>query len=141
MSKIQITTSGSVAWKEHKRRRALTSVVKSFILEDVSKPNVVCVDSRHSVVVVAFNDDADVGVGRKDGPKSNGNVQISQSCLPSPALRLSHGCEPSASYLYYRRFVRRTNVGVDVERRSYELQDVSLWIQDESDDSELEGWQ
>ena len=144
MSKIQITTSGSVAWKEHKRRRALTSIVKSFILEEVDKPNVVCVDSRHSFVIVA--PDADVGGGGNDGAKARRDVQVDQGDLPNPALRSSHGCEPSASHHYYQRFARQPNVGVGVgvgvgaDRRSYELQDVSLWIQEESEDSDLEGW-
>ena len=146
MSKIQITTSGSVAWKEHKRRRALTSIVKSFILEEVDKPNVVCVDSRHSFVVVAPDAAAaDVGGGGNDGAKARRDVQVDQGDLPNPALRSSHGCEPSASHHYYQRFARQPNVGVGVgdgvgaDRRSYELQDVSLWIQEESEDSDLEG--
>ena len=143
MSKIQITTSGSLAWKEHKRRRALTSIVKSFILEEVDKPNVVCVDSRHSFVIVAPDAAAVVG-GGNDGAKARRDVQVDQGDLPNPALRSSHGCEPSASYHYYRRFARRPNVGVGVgvgaPHHSYELQDVSLWIQEESEDSDLEGW-
>ena len=148
MSKIQITTSGSVAWKEHKRRRALTSIVKSFILEEVDKPNVVCVDSRHSFVIVAPDAAAVVG-GGNDGAKARRDVQVDQGDLPNPALRSSHGCEPSASHHYYQRFARQPNVGVGVgagvgvgvgaPHRSYELQDVSLWIQEESEDSDLEG--
>ncbi len=95
-------------------------------------PNVVCVDSRHSVVVVDGVDGGRVPERTEGGSSRE---------FPSPALRLSHGCEASASFYFYRRFVDRRDVVGD-ESRPYELQDLSFWMDDEIvEELDNEGWE
>jgi hypothetical protein len=118
MSKIQITASGTQAWRDRKRRRALTSAAD---LSRGDHADAVCVDTHCSVVVLSATALA------SDGGKREGRDQPA-----NPALRLHHDCEPTASSLFHRRFAAR----IAAEGRPYELQDVSFWMPEESSDED-----
>ena len=127
MSRISVTTSGSIAWREHQRHKALRSVAQLFIKEEVDKANVVCVDSKYSVVV--FQNENVV--------KIHADTNL-QKDLPNPALRLSHGCEATASSYFYRKITDRTynsknNNNDSSKIPNYEVQDLSFWMSEEWD--------
>ena len=135
MSRISITTSGSLAWREHKRHKALRNVVQSFIKEEVDRPNVVCVDSKYSKVVFS---------NEKDNVTKIHSDKVLQNDLPSPALRVSHGCEATASSYFYRKIIDRNDNAkklIDNSRKlidnatipNYEVQDLSIWMSEEWD--------
>ena len=130
MSKIQIAASGSQGWRDHKRRKALSSVVRSFIKEEAERAGgVVCVDTKYSNVILTRD------VTRDATTRGVPSVRD----VPDVTLKLIHGCEVTASHYFHRRFVvveRRTTD--DAGRRLYEQQDLSVWLPDEYDSDEEE---
>jgi len=150
MSKISITTSGSVAWREHQRHRARLSVVQSFIREESGKADVVCVTSTYSTVVLTDNNNNNSSRSRRPAEcltESKVSSQPSQKeiipclstqqqqhlLLSNPALRFSHDCVPTASAYFYQQLKARSlsNAKYSKVPDQYEVQDLSIWMSDE----------
>ena len=157
MSKISITTSGSVAWRDLKRHRARQSVVQSFIKEESSLYDAVSVTSKHSTIVLVPKD-RNVNIDKQ--AKSQENEQKipkeanKQECdkkqgnkgrpkprplilYPSPALRSGHDCQATASAYFFLNLSQPSQSSDNANQESvleYELQDLSFWIEDEGSD-------
>ena len=153
MSKISITTSGSVAWRDHQRHRARLSVVQSFIREESGKSDVVCVTSTYSTVVLPDNNKnrgrrplecqneskaSSQQPSKKEVIPSLSTQQQQQFCLSNPALRFSHDCVPTVSAYFYQRLKApcQSNAKYSKVPDQYEVQDLSLWMPDEFEPNE-----
>ena len=153
MSKISITTSGSVAWRDLKRHRARQSVVQSFIKEESSLYDAVSVTSTHSTVVLVPKDRNVNSSEQKQVKSRESKNSDQQKCdkkegdkgkppkplilYPSPALRSGHSCQATASAYFFQNFCQPSQIRSNVKGErilEYEFQDLSFWIDDQDSD-------